>query len=492
MALKALLLRKKIDQLKKAREAMEPNLEELRKRSAEIETRAAELEAAVNEMDENTSAEDTQTVTEEVENFDQERREHEAKVQEAESEKEDLEKQIKDTEAELAELEEKQEDKPAEKEPEPEPEEKPAERKVEFKNMNFRKVFEKMNAEQRSAILGSENVKNWLGEYRSAIREKRAITGVGLTIPTEILPLLRENVQNWSKLYDSVNLQQVSGEARQPIMGTIPEAVWTECCANLNELNLAFNDWVVDCYKVGGYFAVCKANAEDSDIDLLAAIVEALGQAIGKALDKAILYGRNIAANSKMPLGVVSRILQTAAPADYPSTARTWADLHTSHVTAVGTSQAPVSGVNLIKGIIGASAVASSDYSRGEITWLMNDKTYKKIITESLEVNAAGALVAGVNGQMPVVGGEIKVLNFIQDDVIIYGYFDLYLLAERAGREFASSEHVRFLQDQIVYKGTARYDGAPIIAEAFGIVALNGATASATAVTFPQDTANNA
>lgn len=492
MALKALLLRKKIDQLKKAREAMEPNLEELRKRSAEIETRAAELEAAVNEMDENTSAEDTQTVTEEVEAFDQERREHEANVTEAESEKEDLEKQIKDTEAELAELEEKQEDKPAEKEPEPEPEEKPAERKVEFKNMNFRKVFEKMNAEQRSAILGSENVKNWLGEYRSAIREKRAITGVGLTIPTEILPQLRENVQNWSKLYDSVNLQQVSGEARQPIMGTIPEAVWTECCANLNELNLAFNDWVVDCYKVGGYFAVCKANAEDSDIDLLAAIVEALGQAIGKALDKAILYGRNIAANSKMPLGVVSRILQTAAPADYPTTARTWADLHTSHVTAVGTSQAPVSGVNLIKGIIGASAVASSDYSRGEITWLMNDKTYKKIITESLEVNAAGALVAGVNGQMPVVGGEIKVLNFIPDDVIIYGYFDLYLLAERAGREFASSEHVRFLQDQIVYKGTARYDGAPIIAEAFGIVTLNGATASATAVTFPQDTANNA
>lgn len=492
MALKALLLRKKIDQLKKAREAMEPRLEELRKRSEEIETRAAELEAAVNEMDENTSAEDTQTVTEEVEAFDQERREHEANVTEAEAEKEDLEKQIKDTEAELAELEEKQEDKPAEKEPEPAPEEKPAERKVEFKNMNFRKIFEKMNAEQRSAILGSENVKNWLGEYRSAIREKRAITNVGLTIPTEILPLLRENIQNWSKLYDSVNLQQVSGEARQPIMGTIPEAVWTECCANLNELDLAFNDWTVDCYKVGGYFAVCKANAEDSDIDLLAAIVEALGQAIGKALDKAILYGRNTSANSKMPLGVVSRIAQTAAPADYPATARTWADLHTSHVTAVGTSQAPVSGVNLIKGIVGASAVASSDYSRGEITWVMNDKTYKKIVTESLEVNAAGALVAGVNGQMPVVGGEIKVLNFIPDDVIIYGYFDLYLLAERAGREFASSEHVRFLQDQIVYKGTARYDGAPIIAEAFGIVTLNGATASATAVTFPQDTANNA
>lgn len=489
MALKALLLRKKIDQLKKAREAMEPNLEELRKRSAEIETRAAELEAAVNEMDENTSAEDTQTVTEEVEKFDQERREHEAKVQEAESEKEDLEKQIKDTEAELAELEEKQEDKPAEKEPEPEPEEKPAEmRKVEIKNMNIRKAFESMSAEQRSGLF-SENVKNWLGEYRSAIREKRAITGVGLTIPTEILPLLRENVQNWSKLYDRVNLQPVGGEARQPIMGTIPEAVWTECCANLNELDLAFNDWTVDCYKVGGYFAVCKANAEDSDIDLLAAIVEALGQALGKALDKAILFGRNTAANSKMPLGVASRIAQTAQPADYPTTARTWADLHTSHVVEIAEG---ATGIALLKGLVEASAVANSDYSRGELTWVMNDATYKKIVANTLEVNASGAVVSAINGSMPVVGGVVEVLNFIPANVIIFGYFDLYTLAERAGREFASSEHVRFLQDQIVYKGTARYDGAPIIAEAFGVATLEGATFSPAAITFPQDTANNA
>lgn len=487
MALKALLLRKKIDQLKKAREAMEPNLEELRKRSAEFETRAAELEAAVNEMDENTSTEDTKTVTEEVENFDQERREHETKVTEAESEKEDLEKQIKDTEAELAELEEKQEDKPAEKEPEPEPEEKPAEmRKVEIKNMNIRKAFESMSAEQRSGLF-TENVKNWLGEYRSAIREKRAITGVGLTIPTEILPLLRENVLNWSKLYDHVNVIAVGGEARQPIMGTIPEAVWTECCANLNEMDLAFNDWTMDCYKVGGYFAVCKANAEDSDIDLLAAIVEALGQALGKALDKAILFGRNTSTNAKMPLGVASRIAQTAQPADYPTTARTWADLHTSHVVEITEG---ATGIALLKGLVEASAVANSDYSRGELTWVMNDATYKKIVANTLEVNASGAVVSAINGSMPVVGGVVEVLNFIPANVIIFGYFDLYTLAERAGREFASSEHVRFLQDQIVYKGTARYDGAPIIAEAFGVATLEGATFSPAAITFPQDTAN--
>lgn len=486
MALKALLLRKKIDQLKKNREAMEPKLEDLRKRSAEFEARATELEEAVNEISEETSAEDRQTVEDEVDAFDQERSEHEEEAKKAEEEKEDLEKQIRETEAELEELEKKQEEKPAEKEPEPEPEEtKPAERKVESKSMNMRKILAKMSTEERSALVNNESIKNWLGEYRSAIREKRAITNVGLTIPVDILPLFRENVQNWSKLYDKVNVQAVAGEGRQPIMGTVPEAVWTECCAILNELSLTFNDWTVDCFKVGGYFALCKANVEDSDIDLLATILEALGQAVGKALDKSILFGRNISTNANMPLGVVSRILQTAQPSDYPSTARTWADLHTSHVTAItGT------GTALIQGLVEASAVAASDYSRGELTWAMNDKTYKHIVAEALSVNAAGAIVSGIDGRMPVVGGDIVVLNFIPDDVIVFGYFDCYLLAERAGREFASSEHVRFIQDQIVYKGTARYDGAPIIAEAFGIATLGSATISASDVTFPQDEAN--
>ena len=84
---------------------------------------------------------------------------------------------------------------------------------------------------------------------------------------------------------------------------------------------------------------------------------------------------------------------------------------------------------------------------------------------------------------MPVVGGIIEVLSFIPDNVIIAGYFDLYVLAERAGSRFASSEHVRFLQDQPVFKGTARYDGAPAIAEAFVAVGI-GAAPTATAVTF--------
>lgn len=464
MALKVLMLRKKIDDKKKAMNA-------LLAKDAELEKREAELEQSITEAQ---TEEETKFLDEEIAKHDAEKQaQAEAKAQ--------LEKEISDMEQELGEEEKEQEvDAPA-------PADEPA--KEERKDniiMNKKNLFANMSVAERDAFFARDDVKNWLGEIRTAIKEKRALTNVGLLTPEVVLPLLRENILNWSKLYDRVNVVAVSGEARQPIMGVIPEAVWTECCANLNELSLAFNDWTMDCYMVAGYFAVCNANLEDSDVDLANEILVALGSALGKALDKAILYGRNTNTAQNMPQGIVSSLLQTAQPSGYPSTARAWADLHTSHVKAIGTTQAPVSGVDLIKGLVEASAIASSDYSRGELTWAMNDKTYKTILAQSMGVDLSGALVAGIQGRMPAVGGDAIVLNFIPDNVIVFGYYDLYTLAERAGRQFAQSEHVRFLQNQTVFKATARYDGAPVIREAFGIATINGATASATAVSFAQ------
>lgn len=339
-----------------------------------------------------------------------------------------------------------------------------------------------MTYEQRDAFTRHEDVQAFLARVRECIVEKRALTNVGLTVPTSILGLLRENIANYSKLYNHVNVQQVSGEGRQVIMGTVPEAVWTEMCANLNELNLSFYGVEVDGYKVGGYFAVCNAMAEDNDVDLLDALVEALGQAIGLALDKAILYGTG----TKMPLGVVTRLAQTAAPEDYPADARPWADLHTANIKTIAAS---VTGADLFPAIVDAAAPMKGAYSRGEKVWVMNDTTYTKLVAAAINADAAGAFVSGVNGTMPGAGGVIEVLSFIPDNVIVAGYFDLYLLAERAGTNISQSEHVRFIQDQIVLKGTARYDGKPSIAEGFVAIGIAGTTPSAT-MSFAADTAN--
>ena len=327
-----------------------------------------------------------------------------------------------------------------------------------------------------------ESVQGFLAEVRTAMKEKRTLTNVGLTIPQDFLGLLRQNLENFSKLYKHVNVRRLGGEGRLVVMGTIPEAVWTECCANLNDLDLGFNDVEIDCNKVAGYFAVCNAVLEDNDVNLASELVAALGQAIGLALDKAILYGTGV----KMPLGVVTRLCQTSQPAGYPATARPWVDLSASNVLSIAAS---VEDAALIKAIVLDGAAIDGKYSRGEKVWVMNDKTYATVVANAMTVDASGAIVAGLNGRMPIIGGIIEVLSFVPDDIIIGGYFDLYLLGERAGMQIQNSEHVRFLADETVYKGTARYDGQPVIAEAFVVIGINGETPDDT-MTFAADTAN--
>ncbi len=469
MALKALLLKKRLDDGHK-------KLDTLRKKDEEFDLREAELKAAIDEMPIDADEETRSALEESITAFEQEREAHAAEVA-------DLTREIENLEAALT---EEEEDAPGEDEPEEDIVPEKTERKAEMK-MNIPETRARMfgaTAQERTMFFDRDDVKTYLTEIRTCIAEKRALTNVGLTIPEVLIGILKENVINYSKLYKHVNVRNIGGEGRMVIQGTIPEAVWTDCCANLNELTLTFNDVEVNCWKVGGFFAICNASLEDSDIDLAAELVAALGQAIGRALDKAILYGTG----TRMPLGIVTRLAQTAQPVSYPSTARSWVDLHSKNIKAASSA-----GADMLKALIANIGVADGKYSRGELVHVMNEKTYAYLMGEAMTTTAAGAIVSGIEARMPIVGGVIEIINDVADYNIISGYYDLYLLAERAGQKFASSEHFRFLADQTVFKGTARYDGQPAIAEAFVLSTVNGVTAASatTAVSFASDTANS-
>ena len=455
MALKKLMLRKTIE-TKKA------ELAKLRELDATFETREKELEASIEEVN---TQEERDAVMGEIEKFETEKAEHDQKVT-------DLDKEVRDLEAELDELEKKDETPAPAADPEPEA------RKGE-KHMETRKFFG-MNAQERDAFFAREDVKAFLETVRTSMKEKRAINNVGLLVPEVMLPLLRQVTEENSKLIGKVNRVSVPGTGRMNIMGNIPEAVWTEMCANLNELDLSFYGVEVDGYKVGGFIAVCNAMLEDSDIALATEVITALGRSIGYALDKAIVFGTG----TKMPLGIVTRLAQSSKPADYPAAGRAWVDYHSTHITKTNTS-----GTNLFKAIVGAKKLVSNKYSKNSLVWLMSENTHCDLIAESIGVNSAGAIVAGMQNVMPIIGGEIVELPFITDGDIVFGYLDTYLLAERAGTQIDSSEHARFLQDQTVFKGTARYDGQPVIAEAFAVLNIKNQNPTTTA-TFAEDTAN--
>lgn len=350
-------------------------------------------------------------------------------------------------------------------------------------NAETRTRFFGMTAQQRDAFMARGDVKEFLQRTRELAHEKRSVTGAELLIPNVVLDLLRQNIGEYSKLISKVNWRYVPGQARQTVPGAIPEAVWTEMCAKLNELAVSFAAVEVDGYKVGGFIAICNAVLEDSDISLAQEIITSLGAAIGYAMDKAILYGTGI----KMPLGIVTRLAQASKPDNYPATARAWVDLHTTNIQTI--TAANSTGVKLFQNVLKCFGAAKSKYSRGVKFWAMNETTYNTFMAESLSINATGAVVAGMNGAMPVVGGDVVTLDFIPDNNIIAGYGDLYLLAERAGTSLAQSEHALFTADQTVFKGTARYDGLPVIAEGFVAIGIN-ATAPTTSMAFAEDSAN--
>lgn len=460
MALRQLMLGKKIEQ-------KQAELAEVRKNLEGFTAREAELEAAI---DEAKTEEEEKAVDEEIEKFTAEKQEGESKQKELEEELSALEKELEGENKKAA-----------------PPEQPPVSAENEERKRGsegMKRVSCVVGAEERMQnLLRNENVKGFLERVRSFKGETRAVTGAELTIPDEMLGMLRDNLNRYSKLLPYVAVRSVGGKARQNILGIIPEAVWTEMVATINELSFTINQVEVDGYKVAGFMALPNSTLEDSDLNLASEIMDMLGQAIGLALDKAIVYGKG----TKMPHGFVTRLTQETKPTDWSDNAPEWTDLHTTNI--IKKDYGSLSGAKFFSTLILDLGIAKSKYSDGKKAWAMNSTTKNIIMSNAVTFNSGGALVASMNDEMPIIGGKIIELDFMADGDIAGGYLSLYLLAERKGGTFAVSEHIRFLEDQTVFKGTARYDGKPVMGSAFVIININNVSPQVTA-TFVEDKAN--
>lgn len=470
--LKALMLRRSID-------AKKAELAALEEKDAEFITREAALEAAINEVEPGNQEQEA-AVTAEIETFENERTAHK-------DQKQALTEEVQHMEDELEELERSA---PKPQKNGPEHGEK-VRGDMHMENINIRalprnqRAFDALSGERRAAILAQEDTKTFLAQLRSMKGQSRAVTGGELTIPVVFLDLIAQNMYRYSKLLNRVRIRNVSGEARQTIAGTVPEAVWTEMCAAINELTFAFNQITLDGYKVAGFVPVCNSLLEDNDVNLASWIVEMLSESIGLAMDKAILYGKG----TGMPLGIVTRLAQQSAPANYPANAPAWEDLHTSNIKQIGGDS--VTGAAFWAALVEATGNTFTRYSRGEQFWAMNSKTYAKLKSKLITFTATGDIVANIFGVLPIVNGDVDILEFMPDGDIVGGYGDLYLLAMRSGMTIESSREVQFIQDNTVYKAKQRADGQPIIPGAFVAININN-VAVTTVMDFAADTANDA
>ena len=183
MALKALMLRKKID-------AKNAELEKLRAKAAEFQTREAELETAIGEITDESTDEERATVEAEVETLTADQAANDGAIT-------DLEGEIAEMETQLAAEEEAQRSRQTEQQ----------QRAADPENMQAREViamptrivtrFADMNVMERHAFFENEQVRSFLGSIRAMANRRDAgnVANAQVLIPEIMLPMLFQIVE---------------------------------------------------------------------------------------------------------------------------------------------------------------------------------------------------------------------------------------------------------------------------------------------------------
>nr|DAL86286.1 MAG TPA: major capsid protein [Caudoviricetes sp.] len=339
--------------------------------------------------------------------------------------------------------------------------------------------------QERDALLTRDSTKEFLQRVRQLRAQQNSVTGAELGIPTEFMQILRDLTYQNSKLWPYVHSEAIRGKARQNVAGTGCEAVWSEMLANINEIVMDFTQLEMDGYMLAGYIAISNAVLEDdSDLQLLTSILNAMGEANARGLDKAIVYGTG----KKMPVGFITRLAASAQPEWWNNDQGDFKDLHSSHILKLDIDS--TSGAAFFGTLIEALGIADPKYSDGRVFWVMNRKTHIRLMSKALAFDSAAAITAGINNTFPIVGGDIIELDFMADNDIAGGFGSLMRMSEREGASIASSDIPFFLRNMTVYRSIGRYDGKPARGEAFVLVNFHN-TAPTTSISFAPNLAND-
>lgn len=286
-------------------------------------------------------------------------------------------------------------------------------------------------------------------EFYEKFKNLRAVTGGELLIPEVVVNRIMDMLGDYSTLYPLVDKIQVKGTARILIDTDTTPASWVEQNASLpvgDVGTLAYLDF--DGFKVGKVTFIDNYLLQDSVINLDDYVSKKIARAISLALDIAILNGTGAA--GKQPSGIIPAI-------------------------AVGNRVTVAEGAGMAEFVKPIGLIDTGLDSVGEIRAVMRRSTYYNYFLEmSINVNADGDVV----GRLPnlvrpdILGIPVTFNNSMAADQVLYGEFEKYTLVERENIAIDNSEHVRFVEDQMAFRGKGRFDGKPTKADAFVLMTI--------------------
>lgn len=290
-------------------------------------------------------------------------------------------------------------------------------------------------------------------EFYDKLKNLRALGGEGLTIPQVVINRIMDIVGDYSTVYPLVDKITCSGTARILIDTDTEPATWLEQKGAPPQGNVGTITSIdFDGYKLGKATLIDEYILQDSIINVDAYVIKKLSKAIAMGLDKAILKGTGAA--DKQPEGIITKL-----PDDNKITIKD-----------------PKNVVALAKPL---ALIDTGEDATGEIVAVMHRTTYYDKILDILAVNLNGGMVGAIPAfNTPNING-LKVVfnNFMDKDTILYGDFGKYTLVEREAMTVESDKSVKFLDDQVAYKGRGRFDGKPTVPSAFVLATLSFTTA---------------
>lgn len=277
----------------------------------------------------------------------------------------------------------------------------------------------------------------------------RAVGGEGLTIPQVVVNRIMDILGDFTTVYPLVEKIRVTGTTRVLIDTDTTAATWIEQSGVIPTGTVGtITNIDFDGFKIGKVTFVDNCMLQDSIINLDDYVAKKIARSIALGLDIAILDGTG--SLNKQPDGIIPKLDESHKVT--VTDAKGYADI----VKPIGLIDTGVDSI-------------------GEIVAVMKRSTYyNRLLAYSVQPTSNGDVVAKLpNLTSPnLLGLRVVFNNNIAADKILYGDFSKYTLIERESISIDRSEHVKFSEDQMAFRGKGRFDGKPTNVDAFVLVTL--------------------
>lgn len=288
-------------------------------------------------------------------------------------------------------------------------------------------------------LLRIEEVRNFYSDLQIKLRSANLL-GSAIIIPEQAEDSITELVKHYSALYNEVLMVPIGIDGRVTISTDDVKAVWGNPTAGTVELDSDLAAVELSDNMLSSFTSVNNSTLEESLLDMVLYLEDLLAQAIAYGFDHGVINGTGDGASIFEPKGILLNLPVT----------------NNVTLTMDAVDQSSVSPGHILNKISLITSGTKDDI--GEVIAVMKRKTYYKYAA------------SGANSSLPypnLNGVRVKFTPAVAENTILLGDFKQYLTGKRKGIRIASSEHVRFVQHQTIFKVVSRFDGQPINNAAF-------------------------